>query len=1119
MFRLSRKIVSAALLILLVMSALTLALKIQPANADEIGTIYVNADGSITPSTAPISTVDNITYTFTDNISEESIVVQRNSIVLDGAGYVLHGSGPDDGVNISGPHSVTVRNMTITGFNNGIELNGSSGDTISENTLMNNSAGIVLYSSSDYNLISENDVKSNANDGIDLFDSSNNTLSRNNVTKNGSDGIALSSSNFSSVSGNTVTANKGMGIYLGFSSYNSIFKNNITNNFDGFWLVSASSNVIFHHNIIGNTYQIGHIEESSNTWDDGYPAGGNYWSDLNTVDVYKGPYQNETGGDGIADTPYVIGVNNTDNYPLVHPWSFLPVHNIKTGLAYSAIQDAINASETGDGDTIFVESGTYFENPVVNKSVALMGENMATVLDGGGQETVIHIMRNNVTVSGFTIQNGYTIQQSGEGVFLDDVSGCSITQNNITGNGDGVWGYGDGNVVSDNFIIGNQLRGIDLGSFGHDLMGNAIIGNVIDDNSYFGIQMVYGIQNVMMLNNISRQNVGLEIFGASGPQKISQQNTVSDNIFDGNGLDISLFGLPDLIGPTNNTIVENTLETISIAPGQNNVIYHNNFLSANPVTACDGNNTWDLGYPSGGNYWKNYNGTDLFSGVYQNVTSSDGIGDTQYLFDANNTDHYPLVAPITVLDVGTWNGTALNAEVIRNSTLLNVQVDVANRTVNLNFPGPESGPEATSGFCRMTLPNAIVQNLWNGSFTVLLNNVSWPFENWTDTANTYVYLSYALQFPNVTNYSGDLIVNGGQTLLIDNCEFNIAGRLIISDQAQVFIRNCTFVSNWNISEEPDVLEPVVHTTYYWRTRQIIVQGTGKLNISDSNIMLLAPTNIDYYYPVEPEAIYYHVIAAYDEAEIAMSNSNLSWNGNPAGSANSGVYLYDNSSLVLSNSSISTFQHAIGPEATERDVVKNFVYALNTTAIYASDSVIDEVYANQIYANPGNTTIQLVNSTGDYIEIFESTSYVRLTNSTMIWIQNLGTAHFWLNNSTVTEIDDEDRTQGSFFSLLNSKVGTLYGYGEIRLDNSQVTELDAQSARAVFVVWHLPLLGQVLIPYSMAPYVIPILIVLIITLSAAGIVLAFHIKHRRTKHLLKQSPTLQKTPTAQPKQDQ
>ena len=400
-------------------------------------------------------------------------------------------------------------------------------------------------------------------------------------------------------------------------------------------------------------------------------------------------------------------------------------------------------------------------------------------------------------------------------------------------------------------------------------------------------------------------------------------------------------------------------------------------------------------------------------------------------------------------------------------------------------------------------------------FAVLLINMSWTFENSTNTAKAYAYMSSALQFSNTTNYSGDLVVNGSQTLLIENCQFNITGRLIISDQAQVSIRNCTFISNWNLSEEPDVINPLSLTIYYWRTRQIIVQGNGKLNISDSNIMLLTPASISEYYSSNG-AVYCHAIAAYDEAEITMTNSTLSWNGNWMESGDSGVYLYDNSSLVLSNSSISTFQQPIDdPEDyyALAGTMKNFVFALNTTAVYASDSVIDQVYANQ-YTNPSNTTIQLTNSTGDFIEIDGSTSYVHLTNSTIGWIMSYATAHVWLNNSTVTEIDDEDRTQGSFYSLLNSKVGTLNPYGEIRLDNSKVTSFDPQTARAVYVVWHLPLLGQVLIPYALAPYVIPILIVLILAFSATGIGLAFHFKHRRTKQTLNQSSTQQETPTQQ-----
>jgi parallel beta-helix repeat protein len=1074
---LSSKVVSAIFLALLVISASALAPEILPVKADETQTIYINPDGSISPSMVPISTVDNITYTLTSDING-SIVVNKDSIIVDGASYALHGSGSGSGtgVSISGRHGVTVRNMTITGFDDGIELVDSSGDTISANTVMNNGFVVVLNSSSDYNIISENDINSNDNAGIGLYDSSNNTLSRNNLATNDM-GIALSSSsNCNTVFGNNVSASGFIGLYLGFSSCNSISGNNIIDNFDGMWLVSSSSNMIFHNNVVDNRFQIGHSEGSSNAWDDGYPSGGNYWSDYTGVDLYRGAHQNETGGDGIGDTPYVIEndeIIEYDNYPLVHPWSSLLVHNIKTGVDYTVIQDAINAPETGGQDTIFVESGTYLENLVINKSVLLIGESAAkSVLDGSGKDTMIHVTQNNVTVTGFTIQN------SGRGVFLDDVSGCKITQNNITGNGDGIFGYGDYNIISNNSIFRNNFRGIDFGWVGHELMGNGISGNVIDENSYFGIQMVYGSKNVIMENNMSNQKVGLEIYGAS-----SQQNTVNDNIFQNDSPSIYLYGLPDVNGPSNNTIAENTLESIRIEPGENNAIYHNNFLGANPVTACDGNNTWDYGYPSGGNYWSPYEGTDLFNGIYQNVTGGDGIGDTQYIIGTNNTDRYPLVAPLTLLDVGTWNGTTQNAEIESNSTLLDTQVDVANKTISFSVTHRES----TSGFCRVTMPNAIVQNLWQRNYSVLLDNEPWLFKNWTDATSTYIYVTYSLQFPNVTNYSGDLAVNGSQTLLISNCEFNITGRLIISDQGEVILSNCTFVSNWNETEKPDATIP--GGQYYWRTRQIVVEEKGRLNISDSNVTLLASKDLSK--SVREWHVYYHAIAAYDEAEITMVDSTLSWNGDPIESMNSAIYLEGSANLVLANSSISTFQHVVAPFTTNPDVVKNFVSTDNSSTVYAANSVIDQIIVSD------NSSIQLVNCTGDFVAIPGGTSQVWLTTTKMSWIDNLGSPRVWLNNSTVTVIDDYDRTQRSFFSLLNTRVETLYGYGEIRLDNSQVKELDVDYARAVFAVWHLPILGQVLIPYSWSPYIIPT-IALTVAVLVVGIALAVRMKHRRSK---------------------
>jgi len=118
---------------------LTLAFNIQLVKAS--GTIYIKADGSIDPPTANITTVDNITYTFTDN-NYDSIVVERDNIVINGAGYTLQGTGSGTGTNLAGRSNVTIKNMMIKAFDTGIWLYESSNNSISGNIIKNNGNSI-----------------------------------------------------------------------------------------------------------------------------------------------------------------------------------------------------------------------------------------------------------------------------------------------------------------------------------------------------------------------------------------------------------------------------------------------------------------------------------------------------------------------------------------------------------------------------------------------------------------------------------------------------------------------------------------------------------------------------------------------------------------------------------------------------------------------------------------------------------------------------------------------------------------------------------------------------------------------------------------------------------------
>jgi len=197
---------------------------------------------------------------------------------------------------------------------------------------------------------------------------------------------------------------------------------------------------------------------------------------------------------------------------------------------------------------------------------------------------------------------------------------------------------------------------------------------------------------------------------------------------------------------TNITVVGNFISKnrngIKIHYSDGSIIHHNNFINNTrnaPEDVYPNVNTWDDGYPSGGNYWSDFNGTDLYSGLYQNITGSDGVGDTSHTLDARNEDMFPLMGPINLFDVGAWSGTSYNVCVASNSTISNFQLNKTQRIVSFNI----AGSEYTVGFCRVTIPNIIVQDLWQNNYTVLVDgNLPLMTSSWTDITYTYMYFTY-----------------------------------------------------------------------------------------------------------------------------------------------------------------------------------------------------------------------------------------------------------------------------------------------------------------------------------------------------------------------------------------
>jgi parallel beta-helix repeat protein len=263
-----RKAVSLVIIASLMTSTLAFASAIQSVKAD--GTVHINADGSITPSTVPISTVDDVTYTLADNIYD-SIIVEKGDIIVNGNGYTVQGSGFGVGIFLYSVNNVTIKNANVTGFDCGIYIY-SSCNTVSDNNVSGNIVGIGLCYS------------------------------------------------YNTLSGNIITGNS-IGISSNFSSSNMVSDNTINENHEGTVLAYCENNTIYHNNFVNNAQQARLYGSASNLWNDSYPSGGNYWSDYSGVDEKCGPNQDVPGTDGIGDMPYDVADNNRDNYPLINIWT------------------------------------------------------------------------------------------------------------------------------------------------------------------------------------------------------------------------------------------------------------------------------------------------------------------------------------------------------------------------------------------------------------------------------------------------------------------------------------------------------------------------------------------------------------------------------------------------------------------------------------------------------------------------------------------------------------------------------------------------------------------------------------------------------------------------------
>lgn len=367
---------------------------------------------------------------------------------------------------------------------------------------------------------------------------------------------------------------------------------------------------------------------------------------------------------------------------------------------YPTIQAGINAAASGD--TILVDSGTYFENVVINKTVSLIGQNKATtIIDGSGAGKVIVVAANNVNLSGFTVRHsGQQPLDQDSGIFIDFRSANS--------------------KVSDIVVVDNYH-----GIFLESTAGNVVSFNNVSSNTGRGIYLEFSSANTIFSNSISRneQDNGIELFDSSN-------NIVAANMISRNG-----FGGVYLGESFNNVIKENGVSNNSetgvyLEGSSSNILYRNNFFF-NGLNALghqfsfDSLNTWDNG--AEGNYWNDYIGNDL---------DGDGVGDTGTIPHLE-VDSYPLIEPWSPLRVFSVDGNVVT--ILSNSTIAEFRFIQSQAEIGFNA----TGASGTLSFCNVTVPKQLLNASYPRIWTVAIDGIYFSHAVTENITHTSVHFAFA----------------------------------------------------------------------------------------------------------------------------------------------------------------------------------------------------------------------------------------------------------------------------------------------------------------------------------------------------------------------------------------
>jgi parallel beta-helix repeat protein len=681
----------------------------------------------------------------------EEVTIDKNDLTLLGENKtttIVDGNGTGAIVYVNGANNVNIENFTIqNGYEGVIFMNGNN-NTLRNNIITSQGNGVHLIFSSN-NTLSGNLI-SNSGHGIDLDGSERNVLRHNNLVDNEynfevSGGYIQDIDNSNTVNGKTVyywisQNNKHVPPDAGYvalvNSWNITIENlNLTENGQGLLLAHMMYSTIKNVTVSGNKIGIHFVNSHYNTITNSIILN-------NTC---------EGVGSSIEQMGLQAAILFCDSHSNIINSSLITV-NKGCGIkqSYSNDNSILNCTISKNGRW-GINFG-YSANCIVSGN--LISEN------GDG------ILLGHSTVSNGIITDNVVTFNRGHGIYLHNSAFAKLTRNNMTGNRYN-FGVGFGaypvepinNVDTSNIVNGKPVyywvkqhdREVpaDAGYIAIIESENITVRNLSLSENWQGIFFSKTNNSIIQEINVTNNQIGIYLSSSSdndiskctasnnyhgivvsGSHNKFYQNTVTSNSYYG-----FYFGGR---ASTNNTVSCNTISLNRFGVGlyysSNNTFYHNNFIDNQEQVEYRGyptpSNAWDDGYPSGGNYWSNYNGTDLFSGPYHNTTGSDGIGDTAYVIDGDNTDNYPLMGLFSDFDATSEH----NVQTVCNSSISDFHFNGTAISFNV------SGENGTTGFCRIRIPTALM----NDTYRVFINSteVSYILFSCSNGTHSYLYFTY-----------------------------------------------------------------------------------------------------------------------------------------------------------------------------------------------------------------------------------------------------------------------------------------------------------------------------------------------------------------------------------------